>query len=86
MKDKDKIKLLENEASEFAKEILLNEVAIQDAQRMIAEVRSEGWSEMSSFKDRIEELETIITKLNLQNSQYKVEVFTEIKKLKDNEQ
>ena len=87
MEDKNsKIERLENEAAEYAKEILLNEVAIQDAQRMIAEIEAENWETVPEFLEKIEELQAIIRKLHLQNNQYKVEVFKkefEIKKLNE---
>ena len=88
MSDRQKrIDELEDRNSEHAKEILLNEVAIDEARRDIAAI-DEDIIDHPSITDYCQHLCLLIDRLEQQNNTYRVDVFKnnwEIKRLEEND-
>lgn len=84
---KEKIEALENRNAELSKEILLNEVAIYEAEKELNHL-DEDIIEHEKIQAYIQQMTFLIDRLNAQNRLYKVEIFEnnyEIKKLKEND-
>ena len=78
---------LEERNSEHAKEILLNEVAIDEARREIAAI-DEDIIDHPSIADYCQQLYLLIDRLEQQNNRHRVGVFKnnwEIKRLEEND-
>lgn len=84
---KEKIESLENRNAELSKEILLNEVAIYEAEKELNNI-DEDIIEHDKIQGYIKQMTLLVERLNSQNRGYKVEIFEnnyEIKKLKEND-
>lgn len=87
MRNIEKIKLLESRNSELAKEILLNESAIYEAEKEISNLDMD-LIEHPKILEYVNQLKFLIGRLTEKNNFYKTEIFQndlEIKKLLENE-